>query len=173
METSSDRSPRSARAPNDVQPALPATHPSTSRTRFLAVDADTPAARDELAEWLGSNAPHLDSKRAYEILLAANELFCNAFEHGSGSGCLFDMRRLGEHLTITVTNDADDPDLGPPDDWTMAGVDARNGRGLAIVRAVADEVSMQTSPRTVSIAATFDLRDRTSDTAAVEATLAW
>lgn len=183
METSTDRTTKSARtprarAPTDIGPRIPGSnpsmsHPSMSRTRFLATGADTPAARDSLDRWLGTNAPHLDSRRTYEILLAANELFCNAFEHGTGSGCLFDMRRVGDHLTITVTNDAEDPELRAPDDWAMAGVDARNGRGLAIVRTVADKVSTRTSPQTVSIAATFDLRAGTSDTAEAEATLAW
>lgn len=177
--TSPDRNGAAAGPPSAGAPA----HPSLSKTHYLETDVDIPTARNTLSRWLDANAPHLDSIRSYEIVLAANEMFCNAFEHGSGGGCLFDMRRIADMLTLTITNNIDasaektdesgrDVDLADPDAWTMPSINGRSGRGLAIVKSVADEVTTNVTPRTVAVAATFDLRNRTSATGAAEATLA-
>ena len=139
---------------------------------FLRSDEETPATRDQLEAWLVAYAPQLDKTRRADILLDANELFCNAFEHGDGSGCMFDMRRIGAHLTLTVTNAAADADIAETSGWTMPGVDARSGRGLAIVQTVADGVRLRRTPVAISVTATFVLRAETPTRAGRDTTLA-
>ena len=153
------RPPRAPSGP-DHQTApdqhAPLSHPSQSQASFLTSSEEIAPARDALGAWLEDNVPGLDRMLASDIVLAASELFCNAFEHGDG-GCRFDMRRADGRLTLTVTNDAPKTDLLPAQWWTMPDAIARCGRGLAVVRAVADSVRLATTDTTVSVAATFDL----------------
>lgn len=158
---------------NSAEPPRPSNrHPSLSKASLLSDSADITVARDSLEAWLEAKAPQLADIRKYEVVLAANELLVNAFEHGGDGGCLLDMRRVDDQLAITVANNARDADVPPTQWWAMPEADARSGRGLAIVKSVADEVTQWVTATTVAITARFDLGNRTHTLGPREATLA-
>lgn len=158
---------------NSEEPPRPRNqHPSLSKASFLGDTTEIGAARDSLEAWLHTEAPRLADMRSYEIVLATNELLVNAFEHGGDGGCMFDLRHVNDDLMVTVTNDADAAGVLPSQWWTMPDAGARSGRGLAIVKAVADEVTQRVTATTVAITARFDLRNRTHARGPREATIA-
>ena len=156
-------------------------HPSQSRVSFLSASEDIVAVRDELDTWLRTQRPALDDMRVFDIVLAANELMCNAFEHGTSDeaiegtshrSCLVDIRWVISDLTITVTNGATNASLLPTPWWVMPDASQPNGRGLAIVKALADDVVLTVTHTSVSIAASFDLNAPTAPALARSAAVA-
>ena len=129
-----------------------------SHVSLVANNADIATTRDDLASWLANNAPQLSSRKSGDIVLAASELLSNGIEHGEG-GCLLDMRRIQDQLILTVTNSVTNADILPAEWWQMPDATERAGRGLAIVRAVADAVELRTTPTSVSVSAAFDLHN--------------
>lgn len=95
--------------------------------------------------------------RVYDVVVAAHELAANAVLHGAGHGRL----RLWDAdgvLTCQVRDDGptaaaphDRPDSGTPP-WP-----AERGRGLWVVRQVADQLAIDHGPGGTTAAATFRL----------------
>ncbi len=90
-----------------------------------------------------------------DMELAASELVTNAVEHG-----------FGEPVIVTVTIDPPTVAIsvrsvrtpsGPADPSTWAGPlpTVRTGRGLAIVRSISDEVSVEADESTVTVQCIF------------------
>ena len=82
--------------------------------------------------------------RAVDVLLAVHELAANAVRHGGGAGRLL-MRAIAGTLRCQVSDVG--PGAGP---WPV-----RQGHGLWLVRAVADEVTTSYGPRGSQITVTF------------------
>ncbi len=82
--------------------------------------------------------------RAMYVTLAVHELAANAVRHGAGSGRLL-MRATGGALRCQVSDAG--PGTGP---WPL-----RQGHGLWIVRAVADQVTASYGPHGSQVTAVF------------------
>jgi anti-sigma regulatory factor (Ser/Thr protein kinase) len=118
--------------------------------------------------------------RAGDVVLAVHELAANAITHGAGTGRLRMWNRAGV-LGCEIL------DVGPPDPGFAAGPSTgarggaaaagtggsgdqavtapwpiRGGHGLWLVRRVADQLDLQTSPRGTRATATFALPRRPS-----------
>jgi anti-sigma regulatory factor (Ser/Thr protein kinase) len=82
--------------------------------------------------------------RVVDVILAVHELAANAVTHGAGAGRLL-MRAIAGALHCQVSDAA--PAAGP---WPV-----RQGHGLWLVRAVADEVTASYGPHGSQVTAAF------------------
>ena len=82
--------------------------------------------------------------RALDVILAVHELAANAVRHGGGRGRLL-MRAADGALHCQISDAG--PDARP---WPV-----RQGHGLWIVRAAADEVAVSSGPRGSQVTAMF------------------
>lgn len=73
-----------------------------------------------------------------DLQLITSELFTNAVEYGSGDTVgITVLRRKGE-VSVTVESSGPTPGVGPASGWRVADPETLNGRGLGIVRELAD-----------------------------------
>jgi anti-sigma regulatory factor (Ser/Thr protein kinase) len=107
----------------------------------------------------------LTASRAGDVVLAVHELAANAIRHGAGAGRLR-IWRLTRALRCQVddgdpspsgrlvaeADGADTPDQGPEKPWLSLP-----GHGLWVVRQVADQMRIVTSPRGTRATIVFDL----------------
>lgn len=89
-------------------------------------------------------AAGMPKDRAVDVILAVHELAANAIRHGAGSGRLLMCAAAGA-LSCRVSDVG--PGAGP---WPL-----RQGHGLWIVRAVADQVSASSGPNGSQVTAVF------------------
>ena len=97
------------------------------------------------------SAAGMPEDRAMDVILAVHELAANAVRHGAGAGRLL-MRLAVGALRCQVSDDG--PGEGP---WPL-----RQGHGLWIVRAVADEVTASSGPQGSQVTAMFGWSTLTS-----------
>jgi anti-sigma regulatory factor (Ser/Thr protein kinase) len=113
--------------------------------RFSPTPATIPLSRHLLADWL----EHLDlddGERA-DLLLVASELCSNAVRHASGlPGSLF-LRAWAEGDAVVVEVEDDGSGFEPTVfyDDDLPDPEAEQGRGLYVVEALADELSVSRS----------------------------
>jgi anti-sigma regulatory factor (Ser/Thr protein kinase) len=83
-------------------------------------------------------------------MLATSELVTNAFEHGSHQPVRLTVRSNREQASITVVSGGEDhvPDVNL---WATARADRISGRGLGIVREIADDIDVQRFAGSVAI----------------------
>lgn len=74
--------------------------------------------------------------------LVASELVTNAVEHGAGGPVVIALSRDGASVALTVESVGPAPDVGAVDEWQMAPAEEITGRGLGIVRSIADRVEV-------------------------------
>jgi anti-sigma regulatory factor (Ser/Thr protein kinase) len=77
-----------------------------------------------------------------DLRLAASELVTNAVEHGDSRRVELVLAVDTGVVSLSVTSHSPHDNVAPVSDWAVAGPDAVAGRGLAIVRALADDVSV-------------------------------
>lgn len=77
-----------------------------------------------------------------DLVLATSELVTNAIEHGGASEVVVTATTEDEHAWISVRSADDSGRIRPIDRWQPAAPDRPSGRGLGIVHAVADDVSV-------------------------------
>lgn len=119
---------------------------------FATVATQLPIARTELREWLRANG--VPEWREYDILLAVGEAMSNSIEHGSR----FDARRtvsveatrLGASLLTTVT------DSGAPAKARERVRDSGRGRGLPLMKGLADHVAVERGQHGTTVTLRFD-----------------
>jgi anti-sigma regulatory factor (Ser/Thr protein kinase) len=92
-------------------------------------------------------AAGMPEDRVMEVMLAVHELASNAVRHGAGAGRLV-LRAAAGALRCQVSDAG--PGAGP---WPL-----RQGHGLLIVRAVADEVTAYSGPHGSQVTALFGWR---------------
>jgi anti-sigma regulatory factor (Ser/Thr protein kinase) len=80
-----------------------------------------------------------------DLQLVASELFTNAVEHGNGGVVEVAVESTPEFAGVSVTSDGVAPDVGAATEWRVAASDAPDGRGLGIVRQLADELIVERS----------------------------
>jgi anti-sigma regulatory factor (Ser/Thr protein kinase) len=94
------------------------------------------------------SAAGMPEDRAMDVILAVHELAANTVRHGAGAGRL--LMRVAAGVLRCQVSDAG-PAAGP---WPL-----RQGHGLWIVRAVADEFTASSGPQGSQVTAMFGWRD--------------
>lgn len=88
----------------------------------------------------------LDGEIAAEVVgdlqLITSELFTNAIEHGARDAVELAVECHGDTAEVTVRSGGP-ADVGPAVDWEVAEADSITGRGLGIVRQLADELIVE------------------------------
>jgi anti-sigma regulatory factor (Ser/Thr protein kinase) len=97
---------------------------------------DLRAQRGEISAWLRR---HTDDRRADDVLLAAGEALDNALEHGRPPVVVEVSSDGGGAVTVVVR------DSGR---WVGDGPAPSRGRGFPIMRALMDDVTVDTSDGT-------------------------
>lgn len=85
------------------------------------------------------------SERAVaDFELIVSELVANSVQYGSGAEILVGVDAVTDGWYAVSISSGVDGDLPPldPAKWTVAEAEMRSGRGLGIVRALADDVSV-------------------------------
>lgn len=86
-----------------------------------------------------------------DLMLATSELVTNAFEHGSPEPVRLTVRSNRGEASITVVSGGEASRVPDVDRWTTARVDRVSGRGLGIVREIADDIDVERSAGTLAI----------------------
>lgn len=77
-----------------------------------------------------------------DLQLITSELFTNAVEHGAHGEVELSVECDGGTAEVTVRS-IGPADVGPAVDWEIAEADSVTGRGLGIVRRLADELIVE------------------------------
>ena len=77
---------------------------------------------------------------AADAQLVASELVTNAVEHGTGGPVVFELMCDDHVVALTVESVGPAPGVRDVDEWQVASVERITGRGLGIVRSIADQV---------------------------------
>ena len=86
-----------------------------------------------------------------DLMLATSELVTNAFEHGSRQPVRLTVRSDHDEASITVESGGDPNRVPAVDTWSTARADRISGRGLGIVREIADDIDVERLGRGVAI----------------------
>jgi anti-sigma regulatory factor (Ser/Thr protein kinase) len=86
-----------------------------------------------------------------DLMLATSELVTNAFEHGSQRPVRLTVRSNRDEASITVVSLGEGGRVPDVDAWTTARADRVSGRGLGIVREIADDIHVERSGGGVAI----------------------
>jgi anti-sigma regulatory factor (Ser/Thr protein kinase) len=86
-----------------------------------------------------------------DLVLATSELVTNAIEHGRSTSVLLTARVDGSHASVSIRSGGAIDHLADVSSWRTAAPDRLNGRGLGIVRALADNVDVQRAGDEVEI----------------------
>lgn len=87
------------------------------------------------------------------LQLIASELFTNAVEHGDNETVRLEVTLSHEHAGVSVRSHGVVAHLPPAADWRVAGQESVTGRGLGIVRALADELTVERQGDDVTVTA--------------------
>jgi serine/threonine-protein kinase RsbW len=106
----------------------------------------------------------IDPDVSADLQLATSELVTNAIEHGAGDPITITITitRGDRRATVAVRSSGRSPDVGPPSTWNVAPPDAITGRGLGIVRALADHVAVRRSADDLEISVTREWSSTTA-----------
>ncbi len=110
--------------------------------------ANVSAARRFVRTHLEGRAP---DGAVSDLMLVTSELVTNAFEHGSQQPVRLTVRSDDEEASITVVSGGDVGRVPDVEDWTTARADRISGRGLGIVREIADDIDVTRSNSTLAI----------------------
>lgn len=111
--------------------------------RFSPSRATIPLARHLLSDWLEHVA--VDDVERDDLVLVASELCANAVRHASGAPSALSLRAWAEAdaIVIEVEDDGEGFELDSLYDDEVPDLDAERGRGLYVVDALTDEVSVR------------------------------
>ena len=129
--------------PRDVQRSFAGTTESIREARHFVRETTTEFA--DRAEFVG------------DMELAVSELVTNAVEHGINEPVTVNIAVVAEPPTvdISVRSVRSSSGIADPSTWSGPLPAVRTGRGLAIVRAVSDTVSVEEDDETVTVHCTF------------------
>lgn len=116
------------------------------RARTIVLDAATEqvaVARRFVRRTLDGVVP---DDVAADLQLIVSELFSNAVEHGDAERVTVRLELQPGTAEVTVDSESPAPDVGPVASWRVPDEDAVNGRGLGIVRSIADVVHVAREP---------------------------
>ncbi len=129
------------RTPPGPQPSLPPL--GAFEYRFSPSPATIPLGRHLLADWLGHLA--VDEDERADLLLMASELCSNGIRHASGApgGLALRAWAEGASVVVEVEDDGAGFEVAERYDDEMPDVEAEQGRGLFVVEALADEMTVR------------------------------
>lgn len=114
--------------------------------RLTAEMVNVPLARRFVRRTLLHHVESAETLGADEVVtdleLASSELVTNAIEHGDGRAVDVTITRDGGRVALHVTSRGNTEQVGPSDQWHVADPGSITGRGLGIVRALADRISV-------------------------------
>ena len=87
-------------------------------------------------------------------------MYKRQIEHGGTDEVIVAVEWSADAASVFVTTDATVGELGAVETWTIAEVDQLSGRGLGIVRELADRVSIDEAGAARRVVATIDLTTR-------------
>ena len=126
--------------------------PVQSSLELAADVAQVGVARRFVRTQLGGFVP---DDVAMEVELMASELVTNAIEHGTPGTLPISITttRNDQQASITVASWGRSAGVGPVTEWQIAAQGQSTGRGLGIVRAIADEIEVVQSVENLTITA--------------------
>ncbi len=123
-------------------PAAPAGSAASS-LRLAPETMNVPVARRFVRQSLARlRARHGADAVTTDLELISSELVTNAIEHGDGRTVDVTVTCDDERVLLQVTSRGNTDQVGPADEWEVADPGSITGRGLGIVRALADAVSV-------------------------------
>ena len=93
-----------------------------------------------------------------DIQLAVSELVTNGVVHGNGGAITLEIASAPDQITCLVVSPLQGRPLPDPALWMSPVGGGPTGRGLAIVREVADEVAVESNGDLVEVKCTFRRR---------------
>lgn len=90
---------------------------------------------------------------AADLQLIVSELFTNAVQYGASPRVSVTVEIGPDEAGVTVDSGSPAPDVGPIETWRVADEDEISGRGLGIVRRLADVVRVERDPHRFTVAA--------------------
>lgn len=103
---------------------------------------------------------HADPSVVDDLQLIVSELFTNAVEHGAADAVDVVVTQRPDRVSVTVDSRGPTPGVGPATDWRVADAEALSGRGLGIVRQLADDLMVERDGDAFIVTATVSLRQR-------------
>jgi anti-sigma regulatory factor (Ser/Thr protein kinase) len=126
------------RIPPETEPAPPL---GPFEYRFSPSMATVPLARHLLDDWLEHLA--IDDAERADLLLVASELCSNAVRHASGKPGALAVRAWAEADSVVVEVEDDGAGMELSHRLEDPDLDAEQGRGLYVVRALTDDLTVQ------------------------------
>ena len=123
-------------------------------TRLAAEESSVSAARQLVESELSRG--RLGRCVIDDLVLAASELVTNAVAYGCGEDVDLVLREHAGVVELAVTNRGP-ADVGPVHSWAMPPPGSIGGRGLALVRSVADRVDTAADGDCFTVTVTRDI----------------
>lgn len=123
------------------------------RLLALVVPPD-PAEVRTAREFVGTNlSGQVADDIVADLQLIVSELVTNAVEHATDRTIRIVLQCVDDEISITVVSVGSSPAVGAPTTWDLATVDEVTGRGLGIVRRLADRVEVEQTSERLSLTA--------------------
>lgn len=90
---------------------------------------------------------------AADLQLIVSELFTNAVQYGASAHVTVTVDVGPDEAGVTVDSSSAAPDVGPVETWSLADESEISGRGLGIVRRLADVVRVERDAQRFAVAA--------------------
>ena len=100
----------------------------------------------------------IDQSVVDDLQLIVSELFTNAIEHGSSDAVEVAVTQRPDHVSVAIDSSGPTPGVGPATEWRVADAEALSGRGLGIVRHLADDLVVERDGDEFKVTATLSLR---------------
>ena len=118
----------------------------TAAQHLVRIYPSEPISAREAREFVTAEVRHAAARNSVfdNVGLLVSELVTNAIQHGDGSAIVVSIdHRSDTHFLVTVTSGvaANRPPLDPAN-WMAAPLDQPSGRGLDIVRQLADDTEV-------------------------------
>lgn len=115
-------------------------------------------SRARIAEWI--ETCHFKERiRRDDVVLAASELLSNVYEHGADVEVEVSVEVSATTLVMSVSSKADRDKLPAISRWVVPTPDSDSGRGLGVLRVLADDVTVLSTPVKTSIQLLFNHLD--------------
>jgi anti-sigma regulatory factor (Ser/Thr protein kinase) len=124
-----------------------------SGREFASATESIGAAREFIRESMASAL--VGEETVGDILLAISELVTNAVVHGNGEPITVEIDTSSPAIVCSVASGFSGRPLPDPATWTSPDQAGPTGRGLSIVRAVADAVVVDIDDSIMTVRCTF------------------
>jgi anti-sigma regulatory factor (Ser/Thr protein kinase) len=135
---------------------------ASRRAATIELEADTSQIGHARRFIRGVLGDEVDADVVGDLQLIASELFSNAVEHGENTTVRLDVTIGHDVAGVSVHSRGATTRIGPAAEWHVSDPDAVTGRGLGIVRRLADDIIVERDADVVTITAHRTLRSSTS-----------